>query len=344
MVKVSVIGIDLAKSVFQLHGNNEAGKTLLRKQVKRNKLLETVKKMDPCLIATEACGSAHYWGRKFVEMGHQVKLIPPQYVKPYVKTNKSDTADAEAIAEAATRPNMRFVPLKTIEQTTQQAMLRIRERHIGNRTALCNQIRGLLFEHGIVVNQGVESVRKHILKIIDGSVDAEILPLMRTLLADLHSELTDLEERIAVIDKQIAKAAKEDVNAERIQTIPGVGIITAMAVIAAMGSPNNFKNGRQFAVWLGLTPRITGTGGKNKLLGISKRGDNYLRSLLIHGARSALQQAHRRADPLAAWAVKLKDAKGWNRASVALANKNARMIWAILNSEKPFDARLASAA
>jgi transposase len=342
MKDISVLGIDLAKAVFQLHGNDEKGKCILRKKLRRNQLLHSIEAMNKCVIAMEACSSAHYWGRKFVAAGHEVRLIPPQFVKPFVKSNKNDTADAEAIAEAAVRPNMHFVPLKTVEQIELQSMLRVRQRLIKNRTALSNQMRGLLYEFGIVFKKGINQLRILAPDLISGKESSELTMAGRATLADLHSELLEIEEHLRVIDIRIKKDGEKNESVARIQEIPGVGILTAVAISCAAGDAKVFKNGRQFAAWLGLVPKHQGTGGKNRTLGISKRGDPYLRSLLVHGARSALLRAPLRTDQLAVWASKLKENKGWNKAAVALANKNARIIWALLTSGGTFDAGKAS--
>jgi len=341
MKELSVLGIDLAKEVFQLHGNDKQGKTLFKKKLRRNQLLSFVSGQPKCLIAMEACGSAHYWARKFLSLGHEVKLIAPQFVKPFVKANKSDAVDAEAIAEATVRPNMRFVSIKSSEQLDQQSMLRIRERYIGNRTALCNQIRGLLFEHGIVIQKGVEAIKKIIPGLISGQLEAEMPSALRISLADLLAEFIELECHIDNIDQRIKQTAQESEVCKKLQEVPGVGVITATAIMAAVGNGHGFKNGRQFAAWVGLVPRHEGTGGKVKLLGISKRGNTYLRSLLVHGARSVLIHAHNRGDSLSKWVIKLKEKKGWNKAAVALANKNARILWAIITKGGNFDAKLA---
>jgi transposase len=342
MKDITVLGIDLAKAVFQFHGNDEKGKCILKKKLSRNQVLSHVVAMKKCVIAMEACGSAHYWGRKFVAAGHEVKLIPPQFVKQFVKSNKNDAADAEAIAEAAVRPNMHVVPLKTVEQIELQGMLRVRQRLIKNRTALSNQMRGFLYEFGIVFKQGIGQLKILVPGLISGKDASELTATCRTTLADLHSEFLEIEEHLEVIDARIKSEAAKSDSVSRIQEVPGVGILTAVAISSAAGDAKVFKNGRQFAAWLGLVPMHQGTGGKNRTLGISKRGDPYLRSLLVHGARSALIRASMRTDPLSAWAMKLKEKKGWNKASVALANKNARIIWALLTTEGRFDAKRAS--
>ncbi|MDQ3233838.1 MAG: IS110 family transposase [Pseudobdellovibrionaceae bacterium] len=294
----------------------------------------------------EACGSAHYWARRFQSAGHQVKLIAPQYVKPFVIGNKSDRIDAKAIAEVAVRASTPSVAVKSDEHLDLQAIHRVRERLVRSRTAVCNEIRGLLFEHGICLSQGMRALRLAIAGISDGSLYPELSQSCRITVTDLYEELLDTDDRIKRNEQRLEHFAKDSEACQRLQSIPGIGLITATALVAATPNPGCFKNGRQFAAWIGLVPRHSGTGGahKNKLGRISKRGDPYLRRLLVHGGRAAIQYVDRRDDAAAQWIRRLKDKKGWNRACVALANKNARVAWALLNSNATYDSKKVSKA
>lgn len=344
MSSLSVVGIDLAKARFQLHGADERGKTLFRRSEARGKVLEFLANKTKCTVALEACAASHYWGRKIQELGHRVVIIPAQFVRPFVKANKSDPADAEAIAEAAGRPNIHFVPIKSAEQLDMQALHRVRERLVGNRTALCNQIRALLVENGIYASQGVHVVAALAADVAAGKFNEVLSHVCRTTIADLHVELVDLEERIEVINHRIAATSASTQACQRLETIPGVGPVTSTAIVAAVADPSVFKNGRHFAAWLGLVPRHEGTGGKNRLLGISKRGDGYIRKLLIQGAHAALNQVQRKTDRLSSWSKQVLERRGRSKAAVALANKNARIIWRLLASEGTFDPSRLSAA
>ncbi len=334
---ITVIGIDLAKRSFHLCGMDAQGRRVFSKQVSRAKLASELANRPPCLVAMEACGSAHYWGRLFESHGHQVKLIAPQFVKPFVKSNKNDAADAEAIAEAAQRPTMRFVPIKRVEQQDLQAIHRMRSQAVEQRTAQVNQIRGLLAEYGITIPQGRAHVRPCLAAILE---DAEngLSALFRASLQGLAEELLHLDERVAAYDAQIAALARESEPAQRLMTIPGIGPLVATALIAAIGSdPRLLGNGRGLAAFLGLVPRQHSTGGRDRLLGISKRGDTYLRQLLIHGARAVMRWVERKSDALSRWATALRARRHNNIAVVALANKLARIAYAVLISGQPFD-------
>ena len=298
-MKIIRIGLDLAKNVFQVHGVDLQGKTGLRRQLRRNQMIEFFRKQSPCLIGMEACASAHYWARTLMAMGHEVKLIAPQFVKPYVKGNKNDANDAEAICEAVSRPNMRFVPIKTVEQQDIQALHRIRQELVHQRTAKVNQIRGLLGEYGITVEQRVPALRKKLPEILE---DAEngLTAEFRVLLDGLREDLVNLDTRIGSMDQAIQKLAQEHAGAKRLQQLRGIGPITATALIAAIGNGSMFERGRDAAAWCGLTPAQHSSGGKDRLLGISKRGDAYLRTLLIHGARAVIKAAKDKEDILTA--------------------------------------------
>jgi transposase len=341
MKAINVLGIDLAKTIFQLHGNNEHGKTVLKKQVKRAKLLETLSTMPPCLIGMEACSGASYWANEFEKIGHTVKLMAPQFVKPYVKSNKNDAADAEAIAEAVTRPNMRFVPIKQAWQRDIQCVHRARQRLIKNRTALTNEMHGLLHEYGIVVTKSTRSSAKFRAELREAiAPESEILsPDTKETFLQLLAELDEINRNIEFFDSKILRISQENELCERLQTIPGVGKITATAILGTVADAKLFKSGREFSAWLGLVPRQNSSGGKEQLLGISKRGDVYLRCMLVHGARSVLRTAGNRQDTLSQWAMEKQRTRGTNRAIVAVANKNARIIWALMNSGKSYEAR-----
>ncbi len=334
-MNIKRIGIDLAKQVFQLHGVDGQEKVVLRKQLRRVQLLDYFKKLPPCLIGMEACGGAHYWARELQKLGHTVKLMAPQFVKPYVKSNKNDANDAEAICEAVARPNMRFVAIKTIAQQDIQAIHRIRSELVQQRTAKVNQIRGLLAEYGIVVGRRVDVLRNALPQLLE---DAEngLTADFRVLLDGLKQDLVTLDERVDDLDKKIKTLATSNPAAKRLQQIPGIGPIIATALICAIGDGKQFQRGRDMAAWLGLTPRQHSSGGKDRLLGISKRGDAYLRTLLIHGARSALKVAGKKDDPRSRWLQNLCSRRNKNIAAVALANKNARIAWALLSKETDY--------
>jgi transposase len=333
--KFSVLGIDIAKQVFHLVGMNEQGTILLRKRLYRAQVMTFIAQLPPMLIGMEACGGAHYWARRFQEHGHEVKLMAPQFVTPYRKANKNDMRDAEAIAEAVTRSTMRFVPIKSVDQQDLQALHRVRERLMKARTALINETRGLLHEYGIIVPQGASTFRKHVLEKLANEA-TKLTPSSQELFQQLLEELAALDARIAAYDAQLAQVAQTHPVCQRLMTIPGLGELTATALVAAVSDASQFKNGRQFAAWLGLVPRQHSTGGKARLLGISKHGDLYLRKLLVHGARSCLRWVNRKSDRRSQWVRSLMERRGWNRAAVALANKNARVAWALMSTEQVY--------
>lgn len=341
-MKITTIGIDLAKEMFQIHGVDTHGKVLLRKQLRRSEMAKHFSQLEPCLIGMEACGSAHHWARKLGEYGHTVKLMAPQFVKPYVKTNKNDAADAEAICEAVTRPNMRFVPIKNIEQQAILSVHRARQGFVKARTAQSNQIRGLLSEFGIVIPQGICSITKRMPDILEDAENG--LPgTMRRLLGRLNDHLKELSRQVEELEFQIKLWHKESELSRKLEAIPGIGPITASAIVATVGSAKEFKNGRQLAAWLGLVPKQHSSGGKQNLLGISKRGDTYLRTLLIHGARAVVRFAENKVEPNQ-WLCQLMGRRNKNVAAVALANKNARIIWALLAKGMTYRIDHASAA
>jgi len=325
MEEVTTVGIDLAKSVFSLHGVNAAGKPVLRRTVRRERLVETVASLPPCLIGMEACSGAHEWGRRFQAHGHTVKLMAPKFVAPYRKSGKNDGNDAEAVCEAVTRPSMRFVPVKSAEQQALLVLHRVRYGFVVERTAIINRLRGLMTEFGVVLPLRAVNVRRQ------AGRAAEVLPeLARHAVADLLEQLRALDERIAAYDTQIEEQAKLSEPAGRLMAIRGIGATTALALVATVGDARSFKNGRQFAAWIGLVPSQHSTGGRPRLGRISKRGDAYLRNLLVQGARSVLQTAAGREDRFSRWVLKLQDRRGYYRTLVAIANKNARIAWALL--------------
>ena len=336
MQDIKVLGIDLAKDVFQLHGVDAAGKQLLKKRIERNKLHEYIGNLASCTIVMEACGGSNYWARVFQRNGHIVKLISPQFVKPFVKTNKNDANDAEAIVEAASRPSMHFVPVKQVEQQDIQSLHRVRSRIIKNRTALINEIRGLNLEYGIAIPLGAMKVKNHLRSIIDDKAN-ELTTSSRELMQELYDELIETEARLKTLEKKIKLICNENDQCRRIMSIPGIGELTATAIVAAVPNANEFKNGRHMSAWLGLVPRQSSSGNKQMLLGISKRGDRYLRTLLIHGARSALSRCKNTDSKYGEWLIDKKSSLSFNKAAVALANKNARIIWALLKTGKEFN-------
>lgn len=333
-MKITTMGIDLAKAVFQIHGVDERGKAVVRKQLKRSEMASYFAKLEPCRIGMEACGSAHYWARKLQGFGHTVKLMAPQFVKPYVKTNKNDMADAEAICEAVSRPNMRYVAVKTVESQAILSVHRARAGFVKARTAQANQIRGLLSEFGVVIPQGIHSIMKRIPEILEDGENG--LPgTLRNLLERLTENLKEMDRQADELERQIQLWHRTNEASRRLAEVPGIGPITASAIVATVGKAKEFKNGRQLAAWMGLVPRQNSSGGKPTLLGISKRGDTYLRTLLIHGARSVIQYAENKADE-SSWLRKLMARRNKNVAAVALANKNARTIWALLAHDRTF--------
>jgi transposase len=334
-MKVTTLGIDLAKSIFQLHGVNAHGKVALQKRVTRSKLLATVAQLPPCLIGMEACGSAQYWARELQQLGHTVKLISPQFVKPYVKGNKNDRRDAEAICEAVSRPHMRFVPLKNVESQDIQAIHRMRSRLIKERTALGNQIRGLLAERGIVMPQGITRLRKQLPVIVEDLNNA-LTPLGREVIRELYEEFVALDERVTRADNLVQRVFTQSAACQKLARVEGIGPVVATALVAAVGNAREFANGRHLAAWLGLVPRQCSSGGKERLLGISKRGDRYLRTLLIHGARATVHRAQHKTDARSRWIMSLEQRRGKNIATVAIANKNARIAWVLLTSDAEY--------
>lgn len=326
MSNITVLGIDLAKEVFQLHGVDKAGKVLLKKKVYREGLIRYITKLPKCLIVIEACSSSHHWAREFMKVGHEVKMIAPQFVKPFVKTNKNDANDAEAIVEAGMRPNMRFVPIKTLEQQDMKLIHTLRSLAVKQRTEMVNEIRGILAEYGIILPEGINHVRRRLLEIIE---DMNLTVKAKIYFTELYEQFVHLDERVDNFDKEIKQMAKEDERCQRLMKIEGFGPVSATALVASVGDAKTFKNGRALSAWLGLVPKQHSSGGKTRLSGISKRGDVYLRTLLIHGARAVVKHCDNKLDDRNKW-VASKKSVNKNKAAVALANKNARIAWAIL--------------
>lgn len=335
-MKITTIGIDLAKSVFQVHGADAHGKVLIRKQLRRDQVAPFFANLPPCLIGMEACGSAHHWARKLQALGHTVRLMAPQFVKPYVKTNKNDAADAQAICEAVARPTMRFVAIKTAEQQSVLALHRARQGFVKARTAQANQIRGLLAEFGLTLPQGIHHLATRVPQLIEDASN-ELTGPFRLLIQCLLDHLKALDRQVGELEVQIKAWHRANPASSKLEKVPGIGPITASALVASMGDVKHFRNGRQVAAWLGLVPKQHSSGGKPMLLGMSKRGDSYLRTLLIHGARAVILQAQRKAGEHS-WLLKLIQRRNANVAAVALANKNARIVWALLAHDREFRA------
>ena len=329
-MELDKVGIDLGKTVFHLVALNSAGETVVRRKFSRSQLLRFTANLQVRVIGMEACGGAHYLGRTLRDQGHDVRLMPAQYVKPFVKTNKNDYIDAEAIAEAVDRPRMRYVPIKSEDQLDMQSLHRVRSRWVKSRTSLVNQIRGLLLERGITIRKGRRHAEATLPAVLE---DAEInlSGALRLLLAQLLSELRQLTSQITDIDETIQRGADEQEACQRLMAIPGVGPITATAIVSAIGNGAEFRKARSFSAWLGLVPGEYTTGGKQKLLGISKRGNVYLRQLLVHGARAILQCREKQSPAMSAWLGKLVLRAHPNVVTIALANKMARVAWALLN-------------
>lgn len=338
--ELAVLGIDLAKQSFQLHGVDNKGNIVLKKKLSRNKLCKYIVQLPSCVIGLEACGGAHYWRRVFEQFGHKVKMIAPQFVKPFVKSNKNDSVDAEAICEAIQRPSMRFVPAKSVEQQDIQSLHRIRSQIVARRTAQANQIRGLLMEYGIVIPKGISYVRKEIPLILEDA-ENELTFLFRHLLSELYDEMVHMDRRVKSIENKLETICSQREDCQRLLSIPGVGLLSATAMVAAVGNINAFKNGRELAAWLGLVPRQHSTGGKPTLLGISKRGDTYLRTLLIHGGRTVVRVAGKYQDRRNKWISDLDKRRGKNISAVAVANKNARIAWALLSNKTTYQENIA---
>lgn len=336
MNNITTIGIDLAKNVFQLHGVDALGKVVLKKRVKRHQLLDVMRSLPRCLVGMEACGSANYWARELIHLGHEVKLMSPQHVKPYIGSVKNDYRDAAGICEAVSRPRMLFVPLKTTEQQDIQSLHRIRSRLVAERTALANQVRGLLAEYGVVMPKGIHNVPNRLPKILEDASNA-LTPAMRELMSELYEEYVMVDARVTRMTAKLETISQCNELCQKILPLEGIGPICATALIAAVGNGQAFQNGRQMAAWLGLTPRQYSSGDKVQLSGISKRGDRHVRYLLIHGARSVVRVCHAKRDAKSRWVDDKVTRRGKNKAAVALANKTARTVWALLTKPARYE-------
>ncbi len=337
MNKITTIGLDLAKNVFHAVCCDQHGKQVSRRMLRRNQVLAYFVQKKPCLVGMEACASAHYWARQLQQLGHQVKLIPPQYVKPYVRGNKNDYNDALAIAEAVTRPEMRLAAIKTQAQQDVQALHRLRERRVHERTALCNQARGLLGEYGIVISNGVRSLRRKLPELLEDGENG-LSDVFRQYLLQIQRQLQELDAHIDFYTGLVMEQGRQNEVCQRLQTIPGFGPIVASIFYGFMGNGESYHRGRGVSAALGLVPKQHSSGGKDRLLGISKRGDRYMRALLVHGARSVVMRAANKDDKLSRWINRIKEERGYNKAVVALANKMARMGWAIIAHKTSYQA------
>jgi transposase len=342
-MKIYALGIDLGKTVFHLVGLDASGQVVVRKRCSRTRLLVFTRNLEVQLIGMEACSGAHFLGRALRAQGHEVRLMPAQYVKPYVQTNKSDYIDAEAVAEAVQRPRMRFVPIKTEEQLDLQALHRVRERWVMRRTAVVNQIRSLLLERGLTLPKGRSHLDQALPRILEDA-ELQLSGPFRVLLAQLKLELEQLAERIEQMDTVIQQEAGDNEACQRLTTIPGVGPVTATALISAIGNGSAFGKGRDLSAWMGMVPGEYSTGGKQKLLGISKRGNKYLRRLFVQGARSVLRQRDKQAPALRLWLAQLLARTHQNVVVVALANKLVRIAWAVLCKNQSYRAPVLAVA
>jgi transposase len=329
-MKRTTIGLDLAKRVFQLHSVDKETGEIRRESLKRSHVLEYFAKREPSVVAMEACGSAHYWARELVKLGHEIRLIAAQFVRPFVKSNKTDVADAQAIWEAAQRPGMRYVALKSAEQQAVLGLHRLREQRVKMRSALVNQLHGLMGEYGIALPKSWRVMLKETHERLADTENSAVPALLREALRDQLQQIRCLSEQVKTLERQIAAWQRRAEECQRIAQIPGVGLLTATAAVATIGDARCFRSGREFAAFLGLVPRQSGTGGRVKLFGISKRGDRYLRTLLIHGARTVLNWQRRPGRELDPWLKALLSRRAVNVVVVALANKMARIIWALL--------------
>ena len=336
-MKAHVCGIDLGKTVFHLIGLSKEGQIVIKNRFTRKQLITFTVNMPSCLIGMEACAGAHFLARVLQQQGHEVKLMPAEYVRPFVKSNKNDYVDAEAIAEAVQRPTMRFVPIKSEAQLDLQALHRVRDRWMGRRTAVINQVRGFLMEHGITVAAGPAHLKKQIPSILEDAANL-LSARMRALLVELRDEWKKLEEQIEGIDQELAQTATKEDNCRRLLTIPGIGPLTATALSAAIGNGTAFHQSRDLAAWLGLVPRQHSTGGKSRLLGISKRGNPYLRKLFIHGGRAVVARVNRGNHQFGSWLTRLEARSPRNVVVVAMANKLARIAWAVLTTGHVYSA------
>jgi len=342
-MKITAIGLDLAKHVFQVHGVDERGHAVVNKKLRRSQVPTFFSNLSPCLVGIEACASSHYWARKLLALGHTVRLIAPQFVRPYVKANKTDAADAEAICEAVCRPGMRFVALKSVENQMLLALHRARQGFIKARVAQTNQIRGFLGEFGILIPQGPKNLEPRMPGILEDA-DNGLPDTLRQLLYRLVQHARDLRLQAEEIEAEIKRWHEGNDASRRLAEIPGIGPLTASALVASIGDVKAFANGRQLAAWIGLVPRQHSSGGKPKLLGISKRGDTYLRTLLVHGARAVIVRAKQKQGYAESWLGRLLSRRHKNIVACALANHNARVVWALLAKDRRYEASAGTAA
>lgn len=337
MGKIMVVGLDLAKSVFQVHGADARGKALVRKQLKRKEMAEYFAQLPPCLIGMEACSGGHHWARRFQQMGHTVKLMAPQYVKPFVQRHKTDARDAQAICEAAQRESIPSVAVKTVDQQAILALHRVRQSVMKARVAQINQIRGLLTEFGVVLPAGAHKLTAALPEVLEDAQNG-VPDLLRHLVQSQREHLGVLERNLADIEQQLKAWHRSNEASLRLEALPGVGLISATALVAEVGDAKHFARGRQFAAWIGLTPREHSSGGQSIKLGISKRGNRYLRTLLIHGARAVLKARVNKPEHAQDWLCQVNQRRGHNKAAVAQANKTARRVWALLSTGAEYNA------
>lgn len=335
MNEITLLGIDIAKNVFQLKGVDKHHKEVFKKRLSRSKLESFVGSLPRCTILMESCGSSNHWGRTFSKLGHEVKLISPQHVTPYVGNHKNDYKDTDGILECGSRPRTKFVSIKTLEQQDMQSILRVRARYVSSRISLSNQIRGLLLEYGIDIAKGFSQLRTRVMELLDVSNEQLSTP-MKEVLSDCYEEFIELSHRISAYDKKLEGISKEHESCQLLRTIPGVGAVSAVALYAAIGNGSQFKNGRELAAHLGLVPKQHSSGERQVLLGITHGGDRHLKQVLIHGARSVILHAAKKTDWRSHWITKLAGRKHKNTVATAVANRTARIAWAVLHTAKPY--------
>jgi len=338
MDRISVLGVDLAKNVFQLHGVSERGQVVLRRKLSRQGFKKFMANLEPCLVGMEATSGSRHWQREFKKLGHDARLIAPQFVKPFVKSDKNDVNDAEAICEAVQRPSMRFVGEKTLEQQEIQMLHRVRGSLIAYRTELGNEIRAVLSDYEVVAPQGLARLREKVLEILS-SDQSPVSEVGKSILGSLLEQWSNCNEQLAKMDQHLEKVFEKHEVCRRLVTIPGVGPITATAIVGTVPDIGGFKSGRHLSAWLGLVPKQNSSGGKHRLSGITKRGDTYLRTLLIHGGRSVVRASAKKTDKRSLWVIAKAKTRGKNKAAVAVANKNARVIWKILKTDQVYRAQ-----
>ncbi len=342
-VNVTTIGLDIAKNVFHLTGTDAKGVEVLKKRLRRHEVLSYFANLPRCVVGMEACGGAHYWGRELEKLGHTVRLMNARHVEAYRRGQKNDYNDARAIGEAVRQPRMRFVALKSREQLELQALHRTRQGLIQERTRWVNRARGLLSEHGLVINRSVKAFRETLPRILEAA-DNGLSPTMRALLNDLYEQVCAVDEQLSRYNRYVREACRNSETCRRLDELPGVGEVVATALLASVGDGRQYRRGRDLSACIGLVPRQHTTGGQIRLLGISRRGDRYLRTQLIHGARAVVRVAHRKDDPLSRWVTRLRQQRGTNIATVALANKLLRIAWVIITRGERYNPALAASA